>query len=114
MTLTLVVAPCPVLVIVESENPLKFSPSRVVICWVFTVTEENVPKQVDDLGSQFTEIFIKQHENVTLLLTLVEVSNRIAPGAGVSKRKLNIEAAVASCAPLGLCRSLTSMFVGLE
>ncbi|XP_010141730.1 PREDICTED: general vesicular transport factor p115, partial [Buceros rhinoceros silvestris] len=34
--------------------------------------EENVPKQVDDLGSQFTEIFIKQHENVTLLLTLVE------------------------------------------
>ncbi|XP_053921150.1 general vesicular transport factor p115 isoform X1 [Cuculus canorus] len=34
--------------------------------------EENVPKQVDDLGSQFTEIFIKQQENVTLLLTLVE------------------------------------------
>ncbi|XP_069711124.1 general vesicular transport factor p115 isoform X3 [Phaenicophaeus curvirostris] len=33
---------------------------------------ENVPKQVDDLGSQFTEIFIKQQENVTLLLTLVE------------------------------------------
>ncbi|XP_009989673.1 PREDICTED: general vesicular transport factor p115-like, partial [Tauraco erythrolophus] len=26
----------------------------------------------DDLGSQFTEIFIKQQENVTLLLTLVE------------------------------------------
>uniref|UniRef100_A0A8C3JA47 General vesicular transport factor p115 n=1 Tax=Calidris pygmaea TaxID=425635 RepID=A0A8C3JA47_9CHAR len=34
--------------------------------------EENSPKQVDDLGSQFTEIFIKQQENVTLLLTLVE------------------------------------------
>ncbi|NXY44473.1 USO1 factor, partial [Ceuthmochares aereus] len=34
--------------------------------------EENIPKQVDDLGSQFTEIFIKQQENVTLLLTLVE------------------------------------------
>ncbi|NWR77941.1 USO1 factor, partial [Centropus unirufus] len=34
--------------------------------------EENAPKQVDDLGSQFTEIFIKQQENVTLLLTLVE------------------------------------------
>ncbi|XP_075565959.1 general vesicular transport factor p115 isoform X2 [Pelecanus crispus] len=34
--------------------------------------EENLPKQVDDLGSQFTEIFIKQQENVTLLLTLVE------------------------------------------
>ncbi|KFW85443.1 General vesicular transport factor p115, partial [Manacus vitellinus] len=34
--------------------------------------EENLAKQVDDLGSQFTEIFIKQQENVTLLLTLVE------------------------------------------
>ncbi|OXB65998.1 hypothetical protein ASZ78_006653 [Callipepla squamata] len=34
--------------------------------------EENSPKQGDDLGSQFTEIFIKQPENVTLLLTLVE------------------------------------------
>ncbi|NWU88398.1 USO1 factor, partial [Upupa epops] len=34
--------------------------------------EENVLKQADDLGSQFTEIFIKQQENVTLLLTLVE------------------------------------------
>uniref|UniRef100_A0A672UN75 General vesicular transport factor p115 n=1 Tax=Strigops habroptila TaxID=2489341 RepID=A0A672UN75_STRHB len=33
--------------------------------------EENLTK-VDDLGSQFTEIFIKQQENVTLLLTLVE------------------------------------------
>lgn len=42
---------------------------------VFAVTEENSAKQVDDLGSQFTEIFIKQQENVTLLLTLVEVSN---------------------------------------
>ncbi|XP_065692244.1 general vesicular transport factor p115 isoform X5 [Patagioenas fasciata] len=38
----------------------------------FRQTEENLPKQVDDLGSQFTEIFIKQQENVTLLLTLVE------------------------------------------
>ncbi|XP_054680106.1 general vesicular transport factor p115 isoform X9 [Grus americana] len=38
----------------------------------FRPTEENLPKQVDDLGSQFTEIFIKQQENVTLLLTLVE------------------------------------------
>ncbi|KAJ7412520.1 general vesicular transport factor p115 isoform X1 [Willisornis vidua] len=34
--------------------------------------EENSAKQVDDLGSQFTEIFIKQQDNVTLLLTLVE------------------------------------------
>ncbi|KAM6361219.1 general vesicular transport factor p115 isoform 5-T5 [Alca torda] len=38
----------------------------------FRQTEENLPKQADDLGSQFTEIFIKQQENVTLLLTLVE------------------------------------------
>ncbi|XP_064917753.1 general vesicular transport factor p115 isoform X7 [Columba livia] len=38
----------------------------------FRQTEENLSKQVDDLGSQFTEIFIKQQENVTLLLTLVE------------------------------------------
>ncbi|KAM9295571.1 general vesicular transport factor p115 isoform 5-T5 [Morus bassanus] len=38
----------------------------------FRQTEENLPKQVDNLGSQFTEIFIKQQENVTLLLTLVE------------------------------------------
>ncbi|XP_054058521.1 general vesicular transport factor p115 isoform X10 [Rissa tridactyla] len=36
------------------------------------LTKENLPKQVDDLGSQFTEIFIKQQENVTLLLALVE------------------------------------------
>ncbi|XP_060637341.2 general vesicular transport factor p115 isoform X3 [Anolis sagrei] len=34
--------------------------------------EENSQKQVEDLGSQFTEIFIKQHENVTLLLTYLE------------------------------------------
>lgn len=45
----------------------------------FTIAEENLPKQVDDLGSQFTEIFIKQQENVTLLLTLVEVSDSIIP-----------------------------------
>uniref|UniRef100_A0A8D0GY74 General vesicular transport factor p115 n=1 Tax=Sphenodon punctatus TaxID=8508 RepID=A0A8D0GY74_SPHPU len=34
--------------------------------------EENSQKQADDLGSQFTEIFIKQQENVTLLLTYLE------------------------------------------
>ncbi|KAH0627061.1 hypothetical protein JD844_002432 [Phrynosoma platyrhinos] len=34
--------------------------------------EENSQKQVEDLGSQFTEIFIKQNENVTLLLTYLE------------------------------------------
>ncbi|XP_061444835.1 general vesicular transport factor p115 isoform X1 [Rhineura floridana] len=34
--------------------------------------EENSQKQVEDLGSQFTEIFIKQQENVTLLLTYLE------------------------------------------
>ncbi|XP_078233816.1 general vesicular transport factor p115 isoform X3 [Pogona vitticeps] len=34
--------------------------------------EENSQKQAEDLGSQFTEIFIKQHENITLLLTYLE------------------------------------------
>uniref|UniRef100_A0A7M4EKT3 General vesicular transport factor p115 n=1 Tax=Crocodylus porosus TaxID=8502 RepID=A0A7M4EKT3_CROPO len=34
--------------------------------------EENSQKQVDDLGSRFTEVFIKQSENITLLLTLLE------------------------------------------
>lgn len=34
--------------------------------------EESSTKQSEDLGSQFTEIFIKQPENVTLLLSLLE------------------------------------------
>ncbi|XP_070583045.1 general vesicular transport factor p115 isoform X2 [Erythrolamprus reginae] len=34
--------------------------------------EENSQKQTEDFGSQFTEIFIKQHENVTLLLSYLE------------------------------------------
>ncbi|XP_066089002.1 general vesicular transport factor p115 isoform X1 [Saccopteryx bilineata] len=34
--------------------------------------EENSARQSEDLGSQFTEIFIKQQENVTLLLSLLE------------------------------------------
>ncbi|KAL1789344.1 general vesicular transport factor p115 isoform X1 [Sigmodon hispidus] len=34
--------------------------------------EENSARQSEDLGSQFTEIFIKQPENVTLLLSLLE------------------------------------------
>ncbi|XP_038614902.1 general vesicular transport factor p115 isoform X2 [Tachyglossus aculeatus] len=34
--------------------------------------EENAQKQADDLGSQFTEIFIKQQDNVTLLLSFLE------------------------------------------
>uniref|UniRef100_A0A7M4EJ39 General vesicular transport factor p115 n=1 Tax=Crocodylus porosus TaxID=8502 RepID=A0A7M4EJ39_CROPO len=34
--------------------------------------KENSQKQVDDLGSRFTEVFIKQSENITLLLTLLE------------------------------------------
>uniref|UniRef100_A0A8C8RZ97 General vesicular transport factor p115 n=1 Tax=Pelusios castaneus TaxID=367368 RepID=A0A8C8RZ97_9SAUR len=34
--------------------------------------EENSQKQVEDLGKQFTEIFIKQQENITLLLTFLE------------------------------------------
>ncbi|XP_017732093.1 PREDICTED: general vesicular transport factor p115 [Rhinopithecus bieti] len=36
------------------------------------VEEENSTRQSEDLGSQFTEIFIKQQENVTLLLSLLE------------------------------------------
>ncbi|XP_036859205.1 general vesicular transport factor p115 isoform X3 [Manis javanica] len=34
--------------------------------------EENSTRQSEDLGSQFTEIFIKQQENITLLLSLLE------------------------------------------
>ncbi|XP_010609125.1 general vesicular transport factor p115 isoform X3 [Fukomys damarensis] len=34
--------------------------------------EENSTRPNEDLGSQFTEIFIKQQENVTLLLSLLE------------------------------------------
>ncbi|XP_053219014.1 general vesicular transport factor p115 isoform X4 [Podarcis raffonei] len=34
--------------------------------------EENSQKQTEDLGSQFTELFIKQQDNVTLLLTYLE------------------------------------------
>ncbi|XP_036056952.1 general vesicular transport factor p115 isoform X1 [Onychomys torridus] len=36
------------------------------------VEEENSTRPSEDLGSQFTEIFIKQPENVTLLLSLLE------------------------------------------
>ncbi|XP_039187661.1 general vesicular transport factor p115 isoform X6 [Crotalus tigris] len=39
---------------------------------IVLTTEENSQKQTEDFGSQFTEIFIKQHENVTLLLTYLE------------------------------------------
>ncbi|XP_070583047.1 general vesicular transport factor p115 isoform X4 [Erythrolamprus reginae] len=38
----------------------------------FKQIEENSQKQTEDFGSQFTEIFIKQHENVTLLLSYLE------------------------------------------
>ncbi|XP_028557549.2 general vesicular transport factor p115 isoform X2 [Podarcis muralis] len=34
--------------------------------------EENSQKQTEDLGSKFTELFIKQQDNVTLLLTYLE------------------------------------------
>lgn len=51
----------------------KLSLLRPLNCTVFNVTEENSQKQTEDFGSQFTEIFIKQHENVTLLLTYLEV-----------------------------------------
>ncbi|XP_034992472.1 general vesicular transport factor p115 isoform X3 [Zootoca vivipara] len=35
-------------------------------------TKENSQKQTEDLGSQFTELFIKQQDNITLLLTYLE------------------------------------------
>ncbi|MGH0132138.1 UNVERIFIED_CONTAM: hypothetical protein FKN15_049999 [Acipenser sinensis] len=39
---------------------------------IILVANENGQKQADDLGCQFTEIFIKEQENVTLLLSLLE------------------------------------------
>ncbi|XP_019372342.1 PREDICTED: general vesicular transport factor p115, partial [Gavialis gangeticus] len=56
--------------------PLKGSSTTTLILpcnkLYLNVTEENSQKQVDDLGSRFTEVFIKQSENITLLLTLLE------------------------------------------
>lgn len=46
----------------------------VLYCACPSVTEENSQKQPDDLGAQFTDIFIKESENVTLILSLLEVS----------------------------------------
>ena len=46
----------------------------VVHCVCLSVTEENSQKQTDDLGTQFTDVLIKEAENVTLLLSLLEVS----------------------------------------
>ncbi|KAJ8315913.1 hypothetical protein KUTeg_006547 [Tegillarca granosa] len=36
------------------------------------ITDEDIPDVPDDLGGQFTEIFVKHHENVSLLLSLLE------------------------------------------
>ncbi|XP_058036432.1 general vesicular transport factor p115 isoform X5 [Ahaetulla prasina] len=62
--------------------PLNLFQRNIVWKWGFKLclilymfskqTEENSQKQTEDFGSQFTEIFIKQHENVTLLLTYLE------------------------------------------
>ncbi|CAJ0940310.1 unnamed protein product [Ranitomeya imitator] len=39
---------------------------------VIPFTEENQQVQTDDLGVQFTEMFIKQQENVTMVLSILE------------------------------------------
>lgn len=39
----------------------------------FPLTDENAQKQADDLGTLFTEKFLQDSENITLLLTLLEV-----------------------------------------
>uniref|UniRef100_A0A8C0CMG2 General vesicular transport factor p115 n=1 Tax=Balaenoptera musculus TaxID=9771 RepID=A0A8C0CMG2_BALMU len=43
-----------------------------ILSMFYKQIEENSTRQSEDLGSQFTEIFIKQQENVTLLLSLLE------------------------------------------
>lgn len=46
-----------------------------MFCFVLcNILEENSQKQADDLGAQFTDIFIKEPENVTLILALLEVA----------------------------------------
>uniref|UniRef100_A0A8C2IYT6 General vesicular transport factor p115 n=1 Tax=Cyprinus carpio TaxID=7962 RepID=A0A8C2IYT6_CYPCA len=42
------------------------------LCLSFSLLEENQQKQEDDLGAQFTEKFIQEPDNITLLLTLLE------------------------------------------
>lgn len=50
--------------------------SFFIILDSLSLIEDEVPNHIpDDLGGQFTEIFIKNSENVTLLLSLLEVSN---------------------------------------
>uniref|UniRef100_A0A8C0G6U1 USO1 vesicle transport factor n=1 Tax=Chelonoidis abingdonii TaxID=106734 RepID=A0A8C0G6U1_CHEAB len=53
----------------RSSTVILMSPCNT---FFLNITEENSQKQVDDLGRQFTEMFIKQQENVTLLLTFLE------------------------------------------
>lgn len=40
----------------------------------FLYSDESQLRKPDDLGEQFTEIFMKRLENVTLLLSLLEVN----------------------------------------
>uniref|UniRef100_A0A673HUE3 General vesicular transport factor p115 n=1 Tax=Sinocyclocheilus rhinocerous TaxID=307959 RepID=A0A673HUE3_9TELE len=42
------------------------------LCISFSLSEENQQKQEDDLGARFTEEFIGEPDNITLLLTLLE------------------------------------------
>lgn len=55
------------------ENP----PAAVSLVSYFSFqspsADENSQKQADDLGAQFTEMFIQDPEHVTLLLALLEV-----------------------------------------
>ncbi|XP_029920098.1 general vesicular transport factor p115 isoform X2 [Myripristis murdjan] len=55
----------------ESEDavtPIPVAGKHKTVC----TPDENAQKQADDLGTQFTDKFIQDSENVTLLLTLLE------------------------------------------
>ena len=41
------------------------------------LTDEMTTQASVELGEQFTEIFVKKHENVSLLVSLLEVSSEI-------------------------------------
>ncbi|XP_016121557.1 general vesicular transport factor p115-like [Sinocyclocheilus grahami] len=47
-------------------------PKNKFLCISFSLSEENQPKQEEDLGVQFTDKFIQEPDNITLLLTLLE------------------------------------------
>ncbi|KAK0153595.1 General vesicular transport factor p115 [Merluccius polli] len=51
----------------EEQDPASMGKQKAV-----AVPDENPQKQADDLGVQFTDKFIQEPENITLLLTLLE------------------------------------------